>query len=55
LGTLGCKSWHLYEKSEEHELQGVNRGGYYQAKWCRDASYILRDWALSGNFAAILQ
>ena len=41
--------------SEEHALQGVNPGGYYQAIWCRDASYILRDWALSGNFAAALQ
>jgi hypothetical protein len=43
------------KQSEEHALQGVNPGGYYQAIWCRDASYILRDWALSGNFAAALQ
>src|SRR5689334_862135 len=42
-------------KTEEHALQGVNPGGYYQAIWCRDASYILRDWALSGNRAAALQ
>jgi glycogen debranching enzyme len=37
------------EKTEVHTLQGVNPGGYYQAIWCRDASYILRDWFLSGN------
>lgn len=42
-------------KTEEHALQGVNPGGYYQATWCRDASYILRDWTLSGNMTAALQ
>jgi glycogen debranching enzyme len=42
-------------KTEEHALQGVNPGGYYQAIWCRDASYILRDWTLSGNIAGALQ
>lgn len=42
-------------KTEEHALQGANPGGYYQAIWCRDASYILRDWALTGNMAAALQ
>lgn len=30
-------------------MQGVNPGGYYSAVWCRDASYILRDWFLSGH------
>jgi glycogen debranching enzyme len=42
-------------RTEEHALQGVNPGGHYQAIWCRDASYILRDWALSGNMAAAFQ
>jgi glycogen debranching enzyme len=42
-------------KTQEHALQGVNPGGIYQAIWCRDASYILRDWTLSGNIAAALQ
>src|SRR5919205_1079178 len=42
-------------KTEEHVLQGVNPGGIYQAIWCRDASYILRDWNLSGNMTAALQ
>jgi glycogen debranching enzyme len=41
-------------KTEEHVLQGVNPGGIYQAIWCRDASYILRDWNLSGNMTAAL-
>lgn len=42
-------------KTGEHILQGANPGGYYQAIWCRDASYILRDWNLSGNMTAALQ
>jgi hypothetical protein len=42
-------------KTQEHALQGVNPGGYYQAIWCRDASYILRDWTLSDNMAGALQ
>jgi hypothetical protein len=43
------------QKTEEHALQGVNPGGYYQAIWCRDASYILRDWSLSGNTTGALK
>ena len=43
------------KKTEEHALQGVNPGGYYQAIWCRDASYILKDWTISGNVTAALQ
>jgi len=42
-------------KTEEHVLQGVNPGGYYQAIWCRDASYILKDWTIAGNVTAALQ
>jgi glycogen debranching enzyme len=43
------KAHAFLEKTEMHTLQGINPGGYYQAIWCRDASYILRDWFLSGN------
>jgi hypothetical protein len=43
------------KKTQEHTLQGVSPGGYYQAIWCRDAAYILRDWYLSGNVSAALQ
>ncbi len=42
-------------RTQEHALQSVNPGGIYQAIWCRDSSYILRDWTLSGNIAAALQ
>src|ERR671922_3024051 len=54
-GSFVAKADIFMTKTEEHALQGVNPGGYYQAIWCRDASYILRDWSLSGNMAAALQ
>jgi hypothetical protein len=43
------------EKTQEHILQGINPGGVYQAIWCRDASYILKDWFLSGNIQGTMQ
>jgi hypothetical protein len=30
-------------------------GGFYQAIWARDASYILKDWLLSGNIEGALR
>jgi glycogen debranching enzyme len=42
-------------KTQEDALQGVNPGGVYQAIWCRDASYILKDWFLCGNVDGALQ
>src|ERR1051325_2451909 len=43
------------QKTNEHVLQGLNPGGIYQAIWCRDASYILKDWFLSGNIDGAMQ
>src|ERR671932_1831354 len=43
------------QKTQEHVLQGLNPGGIYQAIWCRDAAYILRDWFLSGNVGGVMQ
>jgi hypothetical protein len=43
------------EKTQQHVLQGLNPGGVYQAIWCRDASYILKDWFLSGNIQGAIQ
>ncbi len=54
-GSFVAKADVFMTKTQEHVLQGVNPGGYYQAIWCRDASYILRDWNLSGNMTAALQ
>jgi glycogen debranching enzyme len=53
-GSFVAKADTFMVKTEEHAVQGVNPGGYYQAVWCRDAAYILRDWTLSGNMAAAL-
>ena len=43
------------QKIQGHILQGINPGGIYQAIWCRDAAYILRDWFLSGNIDGTVQ
>ena len=43
------------QKTQQHVLQGLNPGGVYQAIWCRDASYILKDWFLSGNIQGVMQ
>jgi hypothetical protein len=48
------KAHTFLERTEGHALQGLSPGGYYQAIWCRDASYILRDWFLSGNIDGTL-
>jgi len=36
-------------------MQGINPGGYYYAIWCRDASYILKDWFLSDHTSEVLR
>jgi glycogen debranching enzyme len=43
------------QKTQEHVFQGINPGGIYQAIWCRDAAYILKDWFLSGNIDGTMQ
>jgi hypothetical protein len=43
------------QKTQEHVLQGINPGGIYEAIWCIDAAYILRDWFLSGNVDGTMQ
>ncbi|HVX02400.1 MAG TPA: GH116 family glycosyl hydrolase [Nitrososphaera sp.] len=42
------------EATEQLVQEGVNPGGYYKAVWCRDASYILKDWFLSGRFEDVM-
>jgi glycogen debranching enzyme len=49
------KANRFLQKTQEHALQGINPGGIYQAIWCRDAAYILRDWFLSGNIHGTMQ
>jgi glycogen debranching enzyme len=45
----------FFQKTQEYVVQGINPGGIYQAIWCRDASYILMDWFLSGNIQGAMQ
>lgn len=42
------------QKTYGHALDAPNPGGYYAGIWCRDSSYILRDWVLSGRIEAAL-
>ena len=53
--SLYAKGERFVKKTTEHILQGVNPGGVYQAIWCRDTSYILRDWFMCGNIDGTLQ
>jgi hypothetical protein len=55
LKSLTIKAATFIKKTQEHVLQGLNPGGVYQAIWCRDASYILKDWFLSGNLQGVMQ
>ena len=41
--------------TEQFADEGVNPGGYYKAVWARDASYILKDWFLTGSFERVMQ
>lgn len=45
----------FFKKTHEYVVQGINPGGIYQAIWCRDASYILIDWFMSGNVHGTMQ
>lgn len=45
----------FFQKTQDYVVQGMNPGGVYQAIWCRDASYILMDWFLSGNIQGAMQ
>lgn len=53
--SFTIKAERFIQKTQEHVLQGLNPGGVYQAIWCRDASYILKDWFLSGNIQGVMQ
>ena len=43
------------EKTEDHAIKAANPGGYYTGLWCRDSSYILKDWFLSGRIQEALE
>src|SRR5687767_1616069 len=49
------KANRFIESTDELVHEGINPGGHYKAVWCRDASYILRDWFLSGKIEYVVQ
>jgi hypothetical protein len=53
--TFTSKADEFIRKTQEYVLQGLDPGGIYRAIWARDASYILKDWFLSGNIQGVLQ
>jgi hypothetical protein len=53
--TFSQKANHFLESTEHFMHDRVSPGGYYKAIWCRDASYILKDWFLSGRFQDVMQ
>jgi hypothetical protein len=53
--SIFVKANRFLEETQQEVLQGINPGGVYQAIWCRDASYIIRDWFLSGNIDGVMQ
>ena len=42
------------QKTKDHAIQAANPGGYYTGLWCRDSSYIFKDWFLSGRIQEVL-
>ena len=53
--SLSDEAIKFIELTDEFLDEGVNPGGYYKAVWCRDASYILKDWFLAGRFEHVMQ
>ena len=53
--TFANRAGKFIQKTQEYVLQGIDPGGVYRAIWARDASYILKDWFLSGNLQGVLQ
>ncbi len=55
LNSFSANAGRFMELTEGYIHEGVNPGGYYKAVWCRDASYILKDWFLSGRMQDVMQ
>src|SRR5689334_19431355 len=53
--SFSSKASRFMDLTADYVSEGVNPGGYYKAVWCRDASYILQDWFLSGRFDDVMQ
>jgi hypothetical protein len=55
LRAFSSKAKLFLKNTESFVREGVNPGDYYKAVWCRDASYILKDWFLAGDLGGTMQ
>lgn len=55
LDLFFAKANKFLDSTNQYVYAGINPGGYYNAVWCRDASYILKDWFLAGRFRDVLK
>ena len=53
--SFAAKAEKFMTQTGQYAVQGLNPGGFYQAIWYRDASYILKSWFHSGNLQGLLQ
>src|SRR5436309_2214279 len=53
--SLSAKAQRFIERTDKFLIQDPRPGGIYNGIWCRDASYILRDWFLSGRIEQTLE
>lgn len=52
--TFSKKLVNFIQKTKDHAIQAASPGGYYNGLWCRDSSYILKDWLLAGRIREVL-
>lgn len=55
LDLFFAKANKFLEATNQYVYAGINPGGYYNAVWCRDASYILKDWFWAGRFREVIK
>jgi glycogen debranching enzyme len=55
LDLFFAKANKYLEATNQYVYAGINPGGYYKVVWCRDASYILKDWFLGGRFRDVIK
>jgi hypothetical protein len=53
--SLSWKAQRFIKSTDKFLIQNLRPGGIYNGIWCRDASYILKDWYLSGKVEQTLR
>jgi hypothetical protein len=52
---LSWKAQRFIQSTDKFLIEDLKPGGIYEGIWCRDASYILKDWYLSGKIEQTLK